>query len=354
MNDNLARNILRNNNMNQNSTMNQNNPTNSNNVMNQNMNNIIDLKERKIILCLDNLKAKGIILTSEEYNSALKYYKNLNKDLFEIEKKINSLTKEDVVRKFGEIKKDPNKVSLENIRSFTNPQTGKSYISIHYGYPDDKIKLVENISNIDVNTFFNENKDDDNVVSVSGIVASTDIYENSMQSGKNELRIENVSEFARRGEFGKLSSEGREAVYGLLVSIINHLAGTSNEQKMKLKQLPVDEMLKLFDKDVYIQPEENIVILCTPNVSTDDNIMSVEKRDKDDYALVSLNANGFTFVNENTDSSVNNDQDNYTLEDSDNYDNVEVQKNDEELNEGSNVMSMKEKAKVKRLIKQEK
>lgn len=160
----------------------------------------------------------------------------------------------------------------------------------------DKVKVVENLSDKTAKELFEEKKDADGLVSVDGFVSATDVYESEVEPDKNEVKMQNVTELAKSGEFRKLSKEGKQNVIGLVTVIVNELSGINEEQRKKLRNTPVEELVKLLNKDVLISPDENIVIICTPNIPQDDKIMTVTQDENGQYKLTSLTAAGYEYV----------------------------------------------------------
>ena len=52
--------------------------------------------------------------------------------------------------------------------------------------------------------------------------------------------------------------------------------------------MPVDRLVIMLNKNIFISPEENIVILCTENEPTKDEIMAVTKNSDGKYELENL------------------------------------------------------------------
>ena len=88
--------------------------------------------------------------------------------------------------------------------------------------------------------------------------------------------------------FSKLRYKEKECVIGLVSSIINELAKQGNVSKEELSKMPVDRLVIMLNKNIFISPEENIVILCTENEPTKDEIMAVTKNSDGKYELENL------------------------------------------------------------------
>ncbi len=191
----------------------------------KNTNNMFDFKKQSIILLLNQLEQKGIINNTKDKESLFTVYNNDKRDLYIIFEEIKKLTKVDVQKLINNLKQEkkpvPNKISLDNITDFKNEKTGKKYISIHLPYPEDKVKVVENLSDKSAQEIFEESKDKDGLISVDGFVSTIDVYQQQVQPDKNEVKMYNVTELAKRGEFNKLSYDGKKNVIGLVTTIVN-------------------------------------------------------------------------------------------------------------------------------------
>ena len=67
----------------------------------------------------------------------------------------------------------------------------------------------------------------------------------------------------------------------------------------------------MFNRNIYLSPEENIVIMCVPGDLSKDRIQTVTKDAKGNYKLTSLNAVGYSYVNE---ESKQDEKENATVE----------------------------------------
>ena len=159
---------------------------------------------------------------------------------------------------------------------------------ILYPYPSDEVKVVENYSGKSAKELFEAAKDKDGLVSVDGFVSSVDVSKDYIEPDKIEVKLHNVTDLARRGEFSKLTYKEKECVIGLVSSIINELAKQGNVSKEELSKMPVDRLVIMLNKNIFISPEENIVILCTENEPTKDEIMAVTKNSDGKYELENL------------------------------------------------------------------
>ena len=164
----------------------------------------------------------------------------------------------------------------------------KNLIKIHYPYPSNEVKVVENYSGKSAKELFEAAKDKDGLVSVDGFVSSVDVSKDYIEPDKIEVKLHNVTDLARRGEFSKLSYKEKECVIGLISSIVNELSKRGDISKEELNKMPVDRLVLMLNKNVFISPEENIVILCTENEPTKDEIMAVTKNADGKYELENL------------------------------------------------------------------
>ena len=203
----------------------------------------------------------------------------------EINKKINTMKNEEQKDKKQEVK-----ISIENVDEFENQMKTKKLIKIHYPYPDDSVKIVENLSGKSAQELFEESKDEKDLVSVDGFVNSCDVSKNFIEPDRIEVKLHNVTDLAKKGEFTKLTNKEKECVIGLISSIIKQLA-RNEEEKEYLRKQPVEQVILRLNKNVFIAPDENIVVLCIPNNPTKDEISAVKKNEKGEYELEDLKMN---------------------------------------------------------------
>lgn len=264
---------------------------------------------RVINLVGEALKKKGILQTDEEVKAFKKAYENDSRRYNEIIVEVANISREDLlvklnVKKDEKIDKPENQISLENVKDFSK-DNGKKYISIHSNYPNEQIKVVENRTDKSALEIFEMYKNNTSLPTVDGFVSSMDVFNSSVEPDKKEVKMYNITELARQDEFDKLSSVQKEVVMGTLSSIINELSGLSEEAKARLNSLEVIELVKLLDKDVYLSPDENIVLVCVPNDATKDQPMTLVNDSNGNYKLVSLNSTGHEFVSDMGDNSNN-------------------------------------------------
>ena len=254
-------------------------------------NNPLEFKRQAISYALEELKNKRLI-NDDEAKKLQELYEKDSRDIKEIFYEIKNLTREEIEKKLTKAKaqKAPqeNKISIDNVDDFQNQMKTKDLIKIHYPYPSDEVKVVENYSGKSAKELFEAAKDNDGLVSVDGFVSSVDISKDYIEPDRIEVKLHNVTDIARRGEFSKLTYKEKECVIGLVSSIINELAKQGNVSKEELSKMPVDRLVIMLNKNIFISPEENIVILCTENEPTKDEIMAVTKNSDGKYELENL------------------------------------------------------------------
>lgn len=254
-------------------------------------NNPLEFKRQVISYALEELKNKYLI-NDDEAKKLQELYEKDNRDIKVIFYEIKNLTREEIEKKLTKEKaqKTPqeNKISIDNVDDFQNQMKTKNLIKIHYPYPSDEVKVVENYSGKSAKELFEAAKDKDGLVSVDGFVSSVDVSKDYIEPDKIEVKLHNVTDLARRGEFSKLSYKEKECVIGLVSSIVNELSKRGDISKEELSRTPVDRLVLMLNKNVFISPEENIVILCTENEPTKDEIMAVTKNADGKYELENL------------------------------------------------------------------
>lgn len=254
-------------------------------------NNPLEFKRQAISYALEELKNKHLI-NDDEAKKLQELYEKDSRDIKEIFYEIKNLTREEIEKKLTKEKaqKAPqeNKISIDNVDDFQNQMKTKNLIKIHYPYPSDEVKVVENYSGKSAKELFEAAKDKDGLVSVDGFVSSVDVSKDYIEPDKIEVKLHNVTDLARRGEFSKLSYKEKECVIGLISSIVNELSKRGDISKEELSKMPVDRLVIMLNKNIFISPEENIVILCTENEPTKDEIMAVTKNADGKYELENL------------------------------------------------------------------
>lgn len=250
----------------------------------------LEFKKEAIGYALEELKNKRLI-NDDEAKKLQELYEKDNRDIKEIFYEIKNLSREEIEKKLTEANvqkaSQENKISIDNVDDFQNQMKTKNLIKIHYPYPSDEVKVVENYSGKSAKELFEAAKDKDGLVSVDGFVNSVDVSKDYIEPDKIEVKLHNVTDLARRGEFSKLTYKEKQCVIGLVSSIVNELS-KQGMNKEELKKVPVDRLVLMLNKNVFISPEENIVILCTENEPTKDEIMAVTKNSDGKYELENL------------------------------------------------------------------
>jgi len=256
-----------------------------------------EYKKQSIKLAIEELKNKGLIKDEEIRKLLEEAYLKDKRDLKEVFYEIKALTPNEINKKINTMKNEEQKdkkqevkISIENVDEFENQMKTKKLIKIHYPYPDDSVKIVENLSGKSAQELFEESKDEKDLVSVDGFVNSCDVSKNFIEPDRIEVKLHNVTDLAKKGEFTKLTNKEKECVIGLISSIIKQLA-RNEEEKEYLRKQPVEQVILRLNKNVFIAPDENIVVLCIPNDPTKDEISAVKKNEKGEYELEDLKMN---------------------------------------------------------------
>lgn len=262
------------------------------------------MKEKKDIDVIDKslekLISSGYITNSDAEMLKLFYYEDkrsieaINDEIakFAIDK---NLLKE----KINDAKLDKEKkeaenttpsLSLENIVDFE--KDGKSFIKIHYPFPDDRVRVIENRTDPfktakEIFEELNESIGNDE----DGIKRAVSIFEDIMLKKCNETKLVNYEEQKKYTEYDKLSNEEKRGFNGLTEVLSN------NKKRFE-------------DKIVRVCLEEKLVIISTENEPTKDEIKKIEfNKEKGRYELVPVDSKGYKYDNQD-----NMDQDTKTLE----------------------------------------
>ena len=153
-----------------------------------------------------------------------------------------------------------NKISIDNVDDFQNQMKTKNLIKIHYPYPSDEVKVVENYFGKSAKELFEAAKDKDGLVSVDGFVSSVDVSKDYIEPDRISVKLHNLTDIARRGEFSKLTYKEKECVIGLVSSIINELAKQGNVSKEELSKMPVDRLVIMLNKNIFISKQASMKI----------------------------------------------------------------------------------------------
>lgn len=261
--------------------------------------NVRDFKSAALNKALLNLKRK-LVLSKDDEKELIDLYMKDQRDIKVLFDEISNLDRDTLNKKLNKImiektSKKENKISLEYIDEFRNKENTKDLIKIHYPYPSEKIKIIENHSGKSAKEIFEESKDEDGLVTVDGFVNTTDVSKRYVEPDRVEVKMRNVTELATKGEFNKLSTKEKERVLGLVACIIKQLAKNEEHEKA-LKKVPVEQLIMMLNKNVFIAPDENIVVLCIPDDPTKDEINAVTKNSNNEYELEDLKLGGKEMV----------------------------------------------------------
>lgn len=289
-----------------------------------------DFELKSLELSLKRLFDSGILKNEEQFNKLFEIYKKDNREYRFIHNEINELKynpnllekklKENELiggNKVDNIdinKKEEYKLSLENITDFE--KDGKMYIKIHYPYPYDNVRIIENRTDPyqSGKERFEEIAKKEKIISRDGILNSTSIFEQTLVKECHEINLKSADEITKPYEYSKLSSEQKEIVYGTIKAIISNFQ-MSDEDKRMLSSKSVDVMLKMLNKKLYISPEENIIVISEENELSKDEVktLAVWKQGLNvNYSLKPLNETGYKYNgDENTLENNKNDSKEY-------------------------------------------
>lgn len=177
-----------------------------------------DFKPAALNRALLNLKRK-LVLSTDDEKELIDLYMKDQRDIKVLFDEISNLDMDTLNKKLNKImiektSKKENKISLEYIDEFRNKEDTKDLIKIHYPYPSEKIKVIENHSGKSAKEIFEESKDEDGLVTVDGFVNTTDVSKRYVEPDRIEVKMRNVTELATKGEFNKLSTKEKECVLG--------------------------------------------------------------------------------------------------------------------------------------------
>lgn len=240
---------------------------------------------------LDSLKNSGVI-NNEQAIKLMEIYEKDTRDFTKIFNEVKSfLFNQDLLKDILEKntmvngtkvsdmnleEKETPPLSLENITDFR--KDGKDYVKIHYPYPDDTIKIVENNSGVTSEELFNYVKDKSELISVHGMDNSAALFEQELISRNKELQVSNLIDLTIPTEFSKLSSEEKKVVVGTIKAIIASLP-IPDADKEKLYNENCTELVKklsdMLGKNFYVSPEDNIIVVSTPNTHLEDELKTM-------------------------------------------------------------------------------
>lgn len=240
---------------------------------------------------LDGLKNNGVI-NNEQALKLMEIYEKDSRDFTKIFDEVKSfmfnqellkevLEKNTVINgtKVSDMKleeKTTPPLSLENITDFR--KDGKDYVKIHYPYPDDTIKIVENNAGVSSEELFNYVKDKSDLLSVDGMNNSAALFEQELLQRNRELEVSNLIDLTISSEFSKLTSEQKKVVVGTIKAIIASLP-LPDEDKEKLYNENCTDLVKklsnMLGKNFFVSPEDNIIVVTTPNSHMEDEIKTM-------------------------------------------------------------------------------
>lgn len=272
---------------------------------------------------LEKLISNGYITKSDAETLKLFYYED-KRNIEDINDEIakfpinKSFLKEKL--KGAKIDKEKKKVenttpslSLENIVDFE--KDGKSFIKIHYPFPDDRVRVIENRTDPfktakEIFEELNESIGTDE----EGIKRAVSIFEDIMLKKCNETKLVNYEEQKKYTEYDKLSSKEKENFDGLTEVLDN------NKQKFE-------------GKVVRVCLEEKIVIISTKNEPTKDEIKKIKfNKEKERYELVPVDSKGYKYDNQD-----NMDQDTNSLENDASEDDLNIEEKTQKEGELKNI-----------------
>lgn len=272
---------------------------------------------------LEKLISNGYITKSDAEILKLFYYED-KRNIEDINDEIakfpinKSFLKEKL--KGAKIDKEKKKVenttpslSLENIVDFE--KDGKSFIKIHYPFPDERVRVIENRTDPfktakEIFEELNESIGTDE----EGIKRAVSIFEDIMLKKCNETKLVNYEEQKKYTEYDKLSNKEKESFDGLTEVLDN------NKQKFE-------------GKVVRVCLEEKIVIISTKNEPTKDEIKKIKfNKEKERYELVPVDSKGYKYDNQD-----NMDQDTNSLENDASEDDLNIEEKTQKEGELKNM-----------------
>lgn len=219
-------------------------------------------------------------------------------------------------------------LSLENIVDFD--KDGKSFIKIHYPFPDDRVKVIENRTDPfksakEIFEELNESIGNEKDESKRAIA----IFEDIMLKKCHETTLVNYEEQKKYTEYDKLSTEEKKSFNGLTDVLYN------NKKRFE-------------GKIIRICLEEKLVIISTKNEPTKDEIKKIEfNKEKGRYELVPVDSKGYNYENED-DIKTNETEENDSLEDLNKEEELQKEGEEKETDKG---FSYRKLRKPKRIVK---
>lgn len=307
---------------------------------------------KSLDLALQKLLNDGVLKNSEQKDKLYNLYKNDSREYRLIHEEINKLrydsvllgkvlTKDDKIIGNGQTeikidKKPEYELSLENITDFE--KDGKSYIKIHYPYPYDNVRIIENRTNPHQTgkERFESLHGTQKIMSVDGVNNATPIFEQTLVRDCHEIDIKDIRDVSTSTEYAKLSKVEKEKVYGTIRALISSLP-ISDESKRELNNKPVQTLLDMLNKNVYISPSENIVVICERNNPLKDETKTLNVRTyvaedgskKNVYSLKPLDEVGYRYNPEDKNEKLENETQETIGEEKNVNEGYEVQKEDD-------------------------
>lgn len=254
-----------------------------------------DFELKSLDLALQRLLNDAVLKNIQQKNKLFEIYKNdrrpygiiheeirklkIDKNLLEEMLKKDELIAGEKAKTIDTNKKTEHALSLEHITDFE--KDGKSYIKVHYPYPYDKVRIIENRSNPHQTgkERFEALSETQKIISTNGITNATSIFEQSLVRDCHEVAMKDIKAVSTSLEYAKLSFEQKEKVYGTIKAMISSLP-MSDDEKRLLSSKSVDVMLETLGKKVYISPEENIVVICEENNHLKDEVKTLNVTEK--------------------------------------------------------------------------
>lgn len=285
------------------------------------------MKERKDIDVIDKslekLISSGYITNSDAEMLKLFYYED-KRDIETINDEIAkfAIDKNLLKEKIKDAKLDKEKkeaenttpsLSLENIVDFE--KDGKSFIKIHYPFPDDRVRVIENRTDPfktakEIFEELNESIGTDE----EGIKRAVSIFEDIMLKKCNETKLVNYEEQKKYTEYDKLSNKEKESFDGLTEVLSN------NKKRFE-------------GKVVRVCLEEKLVIISTKNEPTKDEIKKIKfNKEKERYELVPVDSKGYKYDNQD-----NMDQNTNSLENDASEDDLNIEEKTQKEGELKNI-----------------
>lgn len=183
-----------------------------------------------------------------------------------------------------DVKKTPKvTLSLDNVTDFE--KDGKYYIKIHYPYPYDNVRIIENLSDPyhSGRERFTQLCGNQSLISLDGEKTATTIFEESLVRDCHEINIRALNELENESEFRKLNVEEQRRV-------------------LATKKVMASNPDAFLQKQVFIAPAENIVVVLTPNAPRKDEVKTVKETTVNGVVkqfLVPLNETGYRYDGKN-------------------------------------------------------